>query len=75
MVGIRLGTELESQLNDYSAVFKRPKSSLIREAVADKLEDWQDMKMIIESYRDKGRRWTIEELMSRYGVRADDVAN
>ena len=75
MVGIRLGTELESQLNDFSAVFKRPKSSLIREAIAEKLDDWQDMKMILDSYRDKGRRWTIEELMTRYGVRIDDLAN
>ena len=73
MVGVRLGEELEAKLAALSASLRRPKSSLIREAIENKIEDWEDLQMITESLRDTGQRWTAQELLSRYSVSADDM--
>lgn len=69
MAGVRLGDDLETKLAMFAGVFQRPKSSLIREALLDKIEEWEDMRMIMESYRDKGKRWTAEEIMQRYDIK------
>ncbi len=69
MVGIRLGNDLEQKINLISQTLRRPKSSLIREAIETQMEEWEDMVIIIESLHDKGKRWTLNELMQRYDVR------
>lgn len=75
MVGVRLGEELESRLFTMASALKRAKSSLIREAIEAKLEEWEDMSMILESYHDKGRRWTLDELINRDHASADGLAD
>ena len=73
MVGIRLGDELENKLAILADSLKRPKSSLIREAIEAKLEEWEDLQMVLESYRDDGKLWTLDEMIDRYSAGADAV--
>lgn len=73
MIGVRLGEELEQRIAAISSSLKRPKSGLIREAIEAKLEEWEDLQVVLESYQDKGRRWTLAEMAARYDLNDDDA--
>jgi predicted DNA-binding protein len=62
MAGVRFDEGLEKQLNSISERTGRSVSTLIREAVAAKLEDWEDQAEAIEALKNPGRTWTLEEL-------------
>jgi predicted DNA-binding protein len=64
MVGVRFDDGVERQLNSISQRTGRSVSTLIREAVAAKLEDWEDQAEAIEALRNPGRTWSLEELES-----------
>ena len=64
MVGVRLGDNLDQRLSEVASRMKRAKSTLIREAVAEKLEEWEEIANAIDALRDPGRIWTLDELMA-----------
>lgn len=63
MVAVRLGDELEQRLSVLASRMKRAKSTLIREAIAEKLEEWEDAANALEALSDPGRMWTLDELI------------
>lgn len=63
MVAVRLDDKLEQRLSEVASRMKQAKSALIREAIAEKLEEWEDIANAIEALRDPARIWTLDELM------------
>jgi hypothetical protein len=51
----------------------RSKSNLIREAVLDKLDEWQDLADAIEALAKPGRTWTLEELEQGADLKANGL--
>lgn len=64
MVAVRLGEELDQRLSDLASRMKRAKSTLIREAIAEKMEEWEDVANALDALRDPGRIWTLDELIA-----------
>jgi predicted DNA-binding protein len=62
MTGVRFDEATEERLNRISRRTGRSVSALIREAVAAKLEDWEDLAEAIEGLQNPGRTWSLEEL-------------
>lgn len=73
MAGVRLNEETESRLASVSARMGRPKSVLIRQAILEKLEEWEDLASAIEALENPGRTWTLEELEQGTDLRPDDL--
>lgn len=74
MAGVRLSDEIESRLASVAARMGRPKSLLIRQAILEKLEEWEDLASAIEALENPGRTWTLEELEQGIDLQADDLA-
>ncbi len=73
MAGVRFDEAIEKQLNSISARTGRSVSTLIREAVTAKLEDWEDQAEAIEALRNPGRTWSLEELEAGLDKNADGL--
>ncbi len=73
MTGVRFDDAIEKQLNSISQRTGRSVSTLIREAVAAKLEDWEDQAEAIEALRNPGRTWSLEELEAGLDKNADGL--
>ena len=71
MVAVRLGEELDQRLSLLASRMKRAKSTLIREAIAEKLEEWEDIANALEALRDPGRMWTLDELIEGHDAGQD----
>lgn len=74
MAGARLGEEIESRLASVSARMGRPKSVLIRQAITEKLEEWEDLAAAVEALENPGRTWTLGELEEGVDLRDDGLA-
>jgi len=73
MVGVRFEENVEERLSSISKRMRRTKSNLIREAVVDKLDDWEDLANAIEALENPGRTWTLEELEQGVDLKADGL--
>jgi predicted DNA-binding protein len=73
MTGVRLEETIEERLTCVARRMHRSKSNLIREAVLDKLDDWEDLADAIEALANPGRTWTLEELEQGADLKADGL--
>ncbi len=71
MAGVRFEETIEARLNGVSKRMRRTKSNLIREAVLDKLDDWEDLADAIEALENPGRTWSLDELEQGIDLKAD----
>jgi RHH-type transcriptional regulator, rel operon repressor / antitoxin RelB len=71
MAGVRFEETIEVRLNGVSKRMRRTKSNLIREAVLDKLDDWEDLADAIEALENPGRTWSLDELEQGIDLKAD----
>jgi RHH-type rel operon transcriptional repressor/antitoxin RelB len=71
MAGVRFEETIEVRLSDVSKRMRRTKSNLIREAVLDKLDDWEDLADAIEALENPGRTWSLDELEQGIDLKAD----
>jgi predicted DNA-binding protein len=73
MTGVRFEEKIEQRLACVARRMQRSKSNLIREAVLDKLDEWEDLADAIEALARPGRTWTLEELEQRADLKADGL--
>lgn len=73
MAGVRFDEEIEKRLTNVSKRMRRNKSTLIRQAVLDKLDDWEDLAEAIESLENPDRIWTLDELEQGADLKADGL--
>lgn len=73
MAGVRFEEAIEKRLSTISKRMRRTKSTLIREAVLDKLDDWEDLADAIEALENPGRTWTLEDLEQGADLRTDGL--
>ena len=71
MVGVRFEETIEERLSGVSRRMRRTKSNLIREAVLEKLDDWEDLADAIEALENPARTWTLEGLEQGADLKAD----
>jgi RHH-type transcriptional regulator, rel operon repressor / antitoxin RelB len=71
MAGVRFEETIEARLSGVSKRMRRTKSNLIREAVLDKLDDWEDLADAIEALENPGRTWSLDELEQGIDLKAD----
>lgn len=59
---IRLDSELDQRLQHIAAVTGRSKSSFIKEALEQYIEDMEDYADAVSALREKGRSITLDEM-------------
>lgn len=72
MLAVRLPPELEQRLGDLAKATGRTKAFYVREALAEHLDDLEDLYLAEQRLRDlqEGRSSTVSlgELLTRYGL-------
>lgn len=76
-VGIRISKEMEASLNKLVELSKRDKSSLIKEALQEYLEDRHDYYLILDRLeqqrRQKKKTYSLDEIKKDLGINDDDA--
>lgn len=67
-IAIRLPDALEHELSEVAKKMKRSKSFLVREAIANYLEDINDYHAGIEILKNPGRIYSSEEVRKELGL-------
>jgi predicted DNA-binding protein len=68
MLEIKLATELESALEREARRARKSKATLVREAVAQFLQEADDYQAILAFRKRRGRTYTLAEVKRRLGV-------
>ena len=70
MLAVRLDPDLEARLTAVATRTGRSKSYYARQAIAEKIEELEDIALLEESLRDPdaGRRYSLEEVMRDLGL-------
>lgn len=70
-LSIRLGDEMESRLNSLANLTGRSKSFYIKQALAEKLDEMEDIYIAEQRLeRPSEKTWTLEQV-----INGDDLAN
>ncbi len=73
MVGTRLESELEQRLRAVAAKTGRSASHYVRQAIRDRIEDWEDEAIAVTALRKPGRRWSLDQLERGIDLKADGL--
>lgn len=71
MLAVRLSRKMEKRLDSLAKKTGRTKSYYVRRAIAENLEDMEDVFLADKSWEEVisgGRVYTHEEVMARYGA-------
>jgi RHH-type transcriptional regulator, rel operon repressor / antitoxin RelB len=72
MLAVRLPEELEARLNKVAKECGRSKSWLAREAIANRIADWEDLAIAEKRYADilagRSKTYTVEEVERELGL-------
>lgn len=70
MLAVRLDPDLEARLNAVSKRMGRSKSHLMREALREWIEEWEDLALLEQALRnpEPGENITLEELKRELGL-------
>ena len=62
MLAVRLDPDLEARLDAVAKRMGRSKSYLLREALREKIEEFEDLALVEEALRDDGKPVSLKEL-------------
>lgn len=68
MLEVELSPEMETALSAQAKRSRKSKATLVRNAVAQYLEDAADYQAVIESRKQRGRRHSLAQVKQRLGL-------
>lgn len=76
-ITVKIPDSLEQVLNDFCKQEERSKSWIIRKALAEKLEDWKDLRdglKSLEKHKKNPKVISQEELIKKLGLTEEDLS-
>lgn len=70
MLEVKLTPELESALSEHAKRARKSKATVMRTALAQYLQDAADYQAILDSRKQRGRTYTLDQVKQRLGLDA-----
>lgn len=67
-VSFEIGDDIEKSFDQYAVLFGSTKEQFIKEALVEKLEDLEDLRIAKERLENPGRMWSMEEVEKELGL-------